>query len=262
MMTSEQLKHCLEVLRISPQDAATFLGVAPRTFRRWTDGEEIPGPAAAALDAWVRLANRNLAWKPDSLSVFTEDKEQIDRQKRHAEDLATMLSRVEQRGGPKDPWTVDLKNAKATFGHFEVGFYTLANGSFSLSSVRRKDEPVSLERDWEHIEDAAYWIAVEFSKMSEVFDALKAVVDHIRKYSHIFAVSGSRALDEEAMAQRKKDIEAVAGELETMMLDISLESNVSYRQFEVYLNQLQALGFFPTLEQVSAVARAFHKRTR
>jgi hypothetical protein len=159
MMTVPELRLTLSRLELTQVEAAQLLGVAPRTVRRWLDGEDVPGPAAQALRAWIRLHDRNLPWRPDTESVVKDDQDQIARHRAHAIRLDELLARVDARGGPRVPWSVDRGRQIATLGPMEVSYYKLASGSFSLANYRRKDAAPNVERDWEAIEDAAASIA-------------------------------------------------------------------------------------------------------
>jgi hypothetical protein len=163
MMKPIELEQSLLRLDLSQTDAAELLGVAPRTFRRWLEGEEIPGPAEQAIRAWLRLHERRLPWRPDSAAIEEGDQEQIARHRQHAIDLSDIIARVEARGGPRMPWVVDRIRSRASLGPIEVTFYALANGGFSVASYTRKDGNLDVERDHELIEDAAYCIAKEFT---------------------------------------------------------------------------------------------------
>lgn len=165
MMSTLELAQSLLRLSVSQAEAAQLLGVAPRTLRRWLDGEEIPGPAEQAIRAWVKLHDRKLAWRPDSTVIADDDKDQITKHREHAINLSGIIGRVEARGGPRTPWVVDRLRSRATFGPIEVTFYTLTNGTFSLANYTRKDEPPDVERDRTLIEDAAYYIAKEFASI-------------------------------------------------------------------------------------------------
>jgi hypothetical protein len=256
MMNSTELNGHLVSLKVSPAEAAQLLGVSPRTLRRWLDGEEIPGPAEAALRAWRTLADRHLPWKPDSVSIFDDDQDQIARHRRQAEELAALLKRVDARGGARNPWTVDLEKCNATFGHFEVGFYKLQNGGFSLSSYRRKDEQPDLTRDVMDIEDAAFCIAHAFAKAQSSPAALKAVAEYTRKHSSIFAVDRlSPPLDQSEKARRQKTIESIADKIDELAAAAS-EGRAKYQEFESLLGQLHAVGFYPLMSLISDVAHA------
>jgi transcriptional regulator with XRE-family HTH domain len=268
MMTATELNEHLAALQVTPAEAAQLLGVSPRTLRRWLEGEDVPGPAEAALRAWRTLADRHLPWKPDSVSIFEDDQDQITRHRRHTEELAAVLKRVEARGGARNPWTVDLEGCTATFGHFEVGFYKLQSGGFSLSTYRRKDQAPDLARDMPDIEDAAFCIARAFAKartspaaLKAVADytrkgaSLKAVADYARKHSTIFVVDGPNLLDRSEKARRQKTIESIAGKLDELAV-AAAEGRAKYRDFESLLRELHAVGFYPEMSLISDVAHA------
>ena len=138
MMSNTELDDNLAALRVSPAEAAQLLGVSARTLRRWLEGEAVPGPAEAALRAWRTLAGLHLPWKPDAVSIFEDDQDQIARHRQHTEEMAAVLKKVEARGGAKNPWTVNLQKCTAIFGHFEVGFYTLQSGGILLEHLQKK----------------------------------------------------------------------------------------------------------------------------
>jgi hypothetical protein len=94
-------------LRLTLMRLELLLGVTERTFRRWSEGEEVPGPAEQALRAWIRLHDRNLPWRPDEESIVRDDQDQIARHRAHVIRLDEILARVEARGGPRVPWSVD-----------------------------------------------------------------------------------------------------------------------------------------------------------
>jgi transcriptional regulator with XRE-family HTH domain len=160
MMTVLELKEILDRLKLTQVEAAKLLGVAPRTLRRWLEGEDIPGPAQQALRAWMKLAARRLAWRPDSVSIVDDDQQQIDLQRAHAIELDEVLTKVERRGGPRMTWTVDKEHCYANFGPMEISYYRLHNGSFSPGFYRRSDQLPDRQADWEFIEDALYCIAM------------------------------------------------------------------------------------------------------
>lgn len=158
-MALNELQQILLRLGLSQTEAAQLLGVAPRTVRRWLEGEEVPGPAAQALRAWIRLHERNLPWRPDSALIAEDDQDQIARHRMHAINFSEILARVEARGGPRLPWKVDRQRSLATLGPIEVSYYTLLNGGFSLATYTRRDGDPDVQRDWELIEDAMFCIA-------------------------------------------------------------------------------------------------------
>jgi hypothetical protein len=152
----------LTTLRLTQAEAAQLLGVSARTVRRWVEGEEVPGPAEAALRAWRRLAANNLPWKPDSISIVEDDQDQIAHHRIHTIGLSDLLARVEARGGARVPWAVNVERGCAVLGPLEVSFYKLRSGGFSVSFYTRKDTSPDVSRDWALIEDAIYCIAKEF----------------------------------------------------------------------------------------------------
>jgi hypothetical protein len=254
-MTGFELTETLAVLGLDQDEAAQLLGVSTRTLRRWIEGEEISGPAKAALRAWRQLHARHLAWKPDAIAIFEDDRAQIEQARRHAQEMAGIIDLVEARGGPRNPWSVNLEKCVATFGPFEVGFYKLQNGGFSFSSYRRKDSSPDLKRDKPFLEDAAYSIGKAFSKARESQLALSAVAQYVREHSTLFVVDGPRILSQAESKRRQRDIEAVADKLDALAVAAG-KAGANYVQFEELLHQLHALGFFPTIELVSDVARA------
>jgi hypothetical protein len=255
MMTARELNDHLAVLQVTPTEAAQLLGVSARTLRRWLEGEEVPRPAEAALRAWRALSDRQLPWKPDSVSIFEDDQDQIARHRRHTEEMAAVLKRVEARGGPRNPWTVDISRGIATFGHFEVGFYHLQSGGFSLSNYRRKDERPDLARDMPDIEDAAYCIASAFAKARASSAALKAVASYTREHSSIFVIDGPKLLARSEKERRQREIESIADKIDGLAAAAS-EGRAKYEEFEGLLKELHAVGFYPLMPLISDVAHA------
>jgi hypothetical protein len=51
----------------------------------------VPGPADQAIRAWVRLHERHLPWRPDSISIAQDDQDQIARHRSHTIDLDAVL---------------------------------------------------------------------------------------------------------------------------------------------------------------------------
>jgi transcriptional regulator with XRE-family HTH domain len=55
-MTENQYRNCIDMLGLSQERAAQFLGVAPRTSRAYALGERrIPEPVAKLLRLMIRL---------------------------------------------------------------------------------------------------------------------------------------------------------------------------------------------------------------
>jgi hypothetical protein len=176
MMSQNEFDQSLLRLGLSSDEAAQILSVTPRTIRRWQDDDEISGAAEQAIRAWIRLHDRHLPWRPDSISLLEDDQNQIALHRRHTIDLDAVLSRVEQRGGARLPWVVDWNQGKATLGPIELGFYKLQNGSFSLSTYRRTDGAPDVGRDTEIIEEAAYCIAQALKKQNPNFGPVTLIV--------------------------------------------------------------------------------------
>jgi hypothetical protein len=254
-MAELDLTETLTFLGIDHDEAAQLLGVSTRTLRRWIEGEEIPGPARAALSAWRQLHALHLAWKPDAIAVFEDNQAQIEQARLHAQDVAGIIQRVKARGGPKNPWSVNMTKCTATFGPFEVGFYKLQNGGFSFSSYRRKDSSPDPTRDRPYLEDAAYSISEAFSKARASQLALGAIAQYVRQHSTLFVVDGPQSLPATERKRRQREIEAIAEKLDALAAAAG-NAGVSYLQFEALLHQLHALGFYPTIELVSDVAKA------
>ena len=90
--------------------------------------------------------------------------EQIALYRQHAINLASLIQKVQTRGGPAAPWRVDLKKRQATLGPVRVSFYPLGNGGFSPASYSRSDNFPDLERDWTLLEDAFACISNAIAK--------------------------------------------------------------------------------------------------
>lgn len=175
-MDANELRQSLDRLNLSPAEAGQILGVTPRTVRRWLDGEEMTGPAVQAIRAWIRLHNRHLPWRPDTVSIIEDDQGQIERYRLHTVNFEAILSRVEKRGAARLPWVVDWDKGKATLGPMEVGFYKLLSGGFSVSTYRRNDGNPDVERDADFIEEAIYCIAQALKKQNPDFGPVVLVV--------------------------------------------------------------------------------------
>lgn len=163
-MTSSELSECLKALRLTPKETAYLLSVDPKTVARWLkDAVEIPGPAKRALEAWMRFEKLGLSWRPAEEMIGLTDEQlaqQIRLLREHNLGLDDVLRRVRERGGPTAPWRVDLEQRVAELGDaMEVSFSALPNGSFSLSTYRRKDRETDSQRDRTLIEDAIAAIA-------------------------------------------------------------------------------------------------------
>lgn len=256
MMSKTELSQTLAVLRVTQTEAAQLLGVAPRTVRRWLEGEDVPGPAEAALKAWRNLHVHNLAWRPDSQSIVEDDQDQIARHRNHAVDLAALLERVAARGGARTPWTVDVPSHTAKLGPLEVGFYVLQSGSFSLSTYTRRDRDLDLAGDWMLIEDAAACIAAKLAKLNHCADVLAAAADQARSMPPVFAVSGPRLMSAEERERRTARKNELADRLD-QLATAARAGEASYRDFEAWNREWHALGLQLDNEIVSEIARSF-----
>ena len=262
-MSGQELQEHIEALGLTQAEAAQLLGISPRTVTRWcTEGEEVSGPAEAALRAWRRLDARHLAWRPDSVSIVEDDAERIATHRQEAINLDDILRRVEARGGPQLPWAVSLPESEATLDRIHVSFYKLQNGGFSLSVYTRRDgvHP-DLQRDWPLVEDAVFCIAQEFEKHGRRADALKAVAAEIRSKSNIFGQRGPRLLDPGERADRQKAIEAQADQIDALAERAAEGQPTTYRDFNVIVSELSGLGYSPPPPSlISAVARNYVER--
>ena len=254
-MTTQELASHLSALQLSQAEAAQLLSISPRTLRRWLEGEDIPGPAEAAFRAWAKLEKLRLPWKPDSVSIFHDDQDQIQRIRSYDQELVAMLDRVNKRGGAKDLWLVDIKNGTAGLGPVKVSFYKLMNGNFSLNIYTRKDIAPDRDRDMTLIEDAAFCIANAFSKARASAEALAAIALYTRKHSTIFVRTGPKLPDQNERIQRQRFIEAQADKLDNLAAS-AREGGVKYSQLEVILNELQSVSFYPELALISNATRA------
>lgn len=163
-MTNHELNSALHHLNLEPKEAAQFLGVNPRTFRRWLDhSQEIPGPAECAINAWMQMEALGLAWRPDSVTLINCDSQSIATHRNYVLGLKETLKRVAERGGPASPWVVDIEKRCATLGPIKLSFYHLKNGDFSPSWYSRRDCSPDLERDRHLIEDAIACIAKAYA---------------------------------------------------------------------------------------------------
>lgn len=258
MMTNREFAEHLTALRLSQSEAAQLLGVSERSVRRWTEGEAVPGPAEAAIRAWRSLDERHLPWKPDSVSIFQDDQDQLRRMREHDNLLAALMTEVEQRGGPTDPWTVDLAGQKATLGPAEVGFHVLQNGGFSPSTFRRLDRTPSVE-DTREIQDAVYCIALAFARARAANKALIAVAEYTRQHAQTFVTDGPARLSVAEAGRRQQMIVRLADRFDTLAVS-ALEGDARYQEFETTLGELHRLGFYPEMSLVSAVARGMTAR--
>jgi hypothetical protein len=252
MMTLAEFTERLVALRLSLAEAALLLGVSERSVRRWSE-EGVPGPAAAALRAWCSLDQQHLPWKPDSISILKQDHDQLRRMREHDQLLDQVMKEVEARGGPANPWTVDLDKCRASFAHAEVGFHKLANGSFSPSTYRRLDRTPT-DADKPEISDAVYSIAKAFSRARAASKALADTAQYTRDRAEFFVRNGPKLETPVAISRHKQAIVEQADRLDQLAL-AAAEGRAAYEQFNEILSDLHRLGFFPDVALVSAVAR-------
>ena len=256
-MTPQELDSHLSFLKLDPAEAAQLLGVSARTLRRWSEGETIPAPAVAALQAWVKLDEWRIPWKPDAVSVFEDDQDQIARIREYATEVDAMIKRVEERGGPANPWLVDMDKCTASFGPIRVSFYRLANGSFSLSTYSHRGEEPDQRRDAAMIEDAAFSIFKTFKRTEQAYTALVALAGAIRKNRRFYAPPTVASPSTAERARQEALISEVADKIETLG-ETAKANRANYRDFQPLLDQLHHLGMFPEMPLISAVAHAFH----
>jgi transcriptional regulator with XRE-family HTH domain len=263
MMTGQEMQEHLRALNLTQAEAAQLLGVSNRTVTRWCgNAEEVSGPAEAALRAWRRLNERHLAWRPDSVCIVEDDTERIAIHRQEAINLDEILRRVEERGGPKLPWTVKLAESEATLGKVHVSFYKLHNGGFSLSVYSRRDgEHPDVKRDWPLIEDAIFCIAREFEKHHGRADALRAFANGVRANSHVFGHWEGRSLTAPERVERQRAIETAASKIDALADRTAEGEPTTYRDFNTILSELTGLGYSPPPRAlVSAIARAYTDR--
>lgn len=254
MMIRQEFLDYLSTLRLSFTEVAQLLGVSERSARRWVEEDSVPGPVEAALRAWLRLDKMHLPWKPDSISIFCDDQDQIQRIREHDKLLDALMTEVEGRAGPSTIWSVDLAKQRATFGPSEVSFHRLKSGSFSPSTYWRADR-LPTDEDRNEIQDACYCIAQAFTRAREANKALIDISDYTREYAAVFVQKGANMLTSRERDSRIKKIHMLADDLNVLASSV-LNENVLYSEFEIILNSLHQLGFFPEQKFVSAVARS------
>ena len=166
MMRPADVRQHLQLLNLSPAEAAELLGVGLRTVRRWTapdqlgEAEAIPGAAEAALRAWLKLHRLGLSWRADASALASAQAAVADSHEANARALHAVLERVRARRGPATQWDVDLARCRATLGKMTVSFYRLQGGGFTPQSFRRSDgAAIDLERDQALLEDAYFCIS-------------------------------------------------------------------------------------------------------
>lgn len=169
-MKSDSLDAVLLSLSLTPAELAYLLAVNPRTVSRWLDGSvEMPAAVIQLLRAWQKLKGLRVAWRPDEIDVEPVNlnmlAEQLDKLRQHEGQIDAMCVSVNARGGCSLEWEVDLDKGSAHSGAFHLGFYRLANGSFSPSTFRRSDgRSPDLLRDRHIVEDAIFAIAQKLGR--------------------------------------------------------------------------------------------------
>ena len=154
-MRAAELRAALGRLGLSQAEAARLLGVRLRTVQRWIAGRpEVAAPAAQALRAWCRLAERGLVWRPDGEAIVIEDLTLVAAARRRTLGLEEILARVAARGGPKRRWRVNIARRRAATQGIVVSFNLLGDGSFLPASYRRTDGRTDLRHDHPVVEEA------------------------------------------------------------------------------------------------------------
>ncbi len=148
-MKAGEFRHALDRLGLSQAEAARLLGVKLRTVQRWAAGSPEPAePAAQALRAWCRLAERGFAWRPDEIAVEIEDPAGLAETRRRAlalDGVGSGLGAAVRKGARR--WRVNVERCRATSGDMVVHFNRLADGSFLPASYRRLDRLADPKKD-------------------------------------------------------------------------------------------------------------------
>jgi transcriptional regulator with XRE-family HTH domain len=262
MMAAIEVREALAALRLNQEEAASLLGVAPRSVRRWLQGEVIPGPAEAALRAWLKLDERGLAWRPDSVTLFEHDSEKIAVYRHEAMKLNELLERVNARGGPRLPWKINIAEGQATMEWASLSFYKLRNGGFSPATYRRSDQDASpdLERDRDLIEDGLYCIATAFEKCKRRAGAVRAVAAYVREHPMV-GVRGAPMLGVDEKQECIRNIEGQADRLEMLAAQTELGDKTTYAQFKKINDAIAQSGGSMDRALLSEVARSFFEGT-
>ena len=155
-MNGQDFRDSLARLGLSQAEAARLLGVKLRTVQRWAAGRPTVGePAAQALRAWCRLAERGIAWRSDGDPVEVEDLIGLAQRRRAALGLREIQHPgTGQRGGWRRRWRINIDRCRATSTTMVVHFNRLADGSFLPASYRRLDGPSQMPSDRALLEEA------------------------------------------------------------------------------------------------------------
>jgi len=171
-MAHIELDQCLVELDLTQTGLAKYLSVDPRTVRRWVENpSQMPGPAVEALRAWRRLKKFDLEWRPNHIDLRDDEAltQFVDEYRRQSfEIVAAAVKRVEEQGGPKAPWRVNLDAGEATLGHLKVYFYETSDGRIAPNSYAYLDgRDIDTERDCQLIDDAYALIVAELVKRNQ-----------------------------------------------------------------------------------------------
>ena len=192
-MRSAEVRAHFDALALTATDAARLLGVGLRSVRRWTQperasvvppaasdpaehvsaagrppsgpdgvldgalegapGDAIPGPAAQALRAWLKLQRAGVHWRPDGLPLgHVEAAAAIARARERAAERSgqhdgkragsgagegASQGAGPQAGPPAPPahWDVDLKRYVASMGGHRVSFVWKGQGAGTRSAA-------------------------------------------------------------------------------------------------------------------------------
>jgi transcriptional regulator with XRE-family HTH domain len=153
-MNAQEFRDSLQRLGLSQAEGARLLGVKLRTVQRWAAGRPAVGePAAQALRAWRRLAERGIAWRPDGEPVEAEDLRVLAEHRRT--ELAEMLRRGDRARGPwRRRWRINIERCRATSPAMVVHFNRLADGGFLPASYRRLEGEAQAAADRSLLEEA------------------------------------------------------------------------------------------------------------
>jgi transcriptional regulator with XRE-family HTH domain len=155
-MNAAEFRDSIARLGLSQAEAARLLGVKLRTVQRWAAGRPpVAEPAAQALRAWCRLAERGIAWRSDGDPVEVEDLIGLAQHRRAALGLreGAQLG-IGRRGGWRRRWRINIDRCRATSTAMVVHFNRLADGSFLPASYRRLDGPARMPHDRPLLEEA------------------------------------------------------------------------------------------------------------
>jgi hypothetical protein len=257
MMTAQEFRTHLQALRLSQPEAADLLGVSERSVRRWGDGdgEAVPGPVEAALRAWLALDERQLPWKPDTVSIFQKDIDQMQRMREHNLVLHEVLKQVEARNGPTHVWSVDIPQGRATFGPHKVGFHKLTAGGFNISTYHRKDDGPA-QPDRTDLEDAVYAIALAFARARRQNAALLALAEYLQKMPDHVVREGPAPASPEERARHRQTLAMIADEL-IALAGGALEGTAQRTQYEKLEEALHRISIYPPIHLISDIAESF-----